>query len=196
MELLKAISSVPWQPGIGDPTLFGWLTVLAYLAAAVTCGVCAWRAQHIFKPDPVWPHRLIWSGLAAALLFLGLNKQLDLQSWFTAVIKTIAYEQGWYAMGQRAQVLFIAALGVTSLGFLSVVGWKMRHLWRQYWLLLLGFVFIARFVIVRAAAFYGVPLPELSRFTGGFKITWLLELLGACCIALAAAFNLRRRSVT
>ncbi len=191
MSLFEIVSSVPWQPEIGDPTLFGWLTVLAYTAAAAACAVCAWRAEDIFGAKHGWQHRLIWGGLAAALLFLGINKQLDLQSWFTAVIKTLAYEQGWYALGQRAQIYFIAGLGMVSLFVMAMITWQMRGLWRHYWLLLLGFLFLARFVIVRAASFYGVPLPQLSQLTGGFRITPFLEILGACCITLAALLNLR-----
>ena len=26
-----------WRPGIGDPTPLGWMTVIAYLAASLTC---------------------------------------------------------------------------------------------------------------------------------------------------------------
>ena len=189
------VRSVPWQPGIGDPTLFGWLTVLAYIVAAATCIACAWQAARLFNSDRVWQQRLIWSGLAIGLLFLGVNKQLDLQSWFTAIMKEMAYEQGWYEMGQRGQILFIALLGLASIGVLLVVSWQMRHEWRQSWLLLLGLVFLARFIIVRAASFYGVPLPELSQFTNGLRITWLLEILGAGSIALSALLHLRRRDV-
>lgn len=196
MNLLENISSVPWQPNIGDPTLWGWLTVIAYLLAAAACLVCAWRAERIFGPDHLWKHRLVWSGLALGLLFLGINKQLDLQSWFTAVVKVMAYEQGWYEVGQRAQILFVAVLGLATIVVLTVVAWQMRHVWRQYWLLLLGILFLARFVIVRAASFYAVPLPELSQFSGGLRITWMLEILGASCIATAALLNLRRRNVT
>ena len=177
---------------INSATLLAWLTVLAYLIAAALSLACAWRADRIFGPAHLWQHRLIWAGMAAGLFFLGVNKQLDIQSWFTAVAKAIAYEQGWYDMGQRAQILFIAGLGLISLIMLVVGAWFLRHVWRQYWLLGLGVLFVARFVVVRAASFYGVSLPELSRFTGGFRINWLLEIIGASVIALAAALNLRR----
>jgi hypothetical protein len=192
MEILRIIFSTPFRPHIGDPTLLGWLTVLAYLIAAALSLACVWQAERIFGQNHLWQHRLIWGGLAAGLLFLGVNKQLDIQSWFTAVAKAIAYEQGWYDMGQRAQVLFIAGMGIVSLGVLVVSAWFLRHVWRQYWLLGLGVLFLARFVIVRAASFYGVSLPELSRYTGGFRINWLLEIIAASVMALAAALNLRR----
>jgi hypothetical protein len=192
IEFFKIIQSVPFETNIGDPTLFGWLTVLAYLLAAGGCALCSIRAERIFGREHRLQHQLIWGVLAVGLLFLSINKQLDIQSWFTAVIKTIAYEQGWYEFGQRAQIIFIIGLIAISLTAIIIGAWFFRHVWRQYWLLGLGLLFIARFVIVRAATFYGVSLPELSRFTGGFRITWLLEFLGALVITMAAILNLRR----
>jgi hypothetical protein len=193
MNIFEIISSVLWQPQVGDPTLIAWLTVLAYLLAATACAVCAWRADTIFGEEHVWQHRFLWGAMAVGLLFLGVNKQLDLQSWFTAVIKTIAWEKGVYEWGRRAQVYFIAGLALVSLIIFVAIAWIFRHVWRHYWLLLLGLVFIARFIVVRAATFYGVSLPELSRFTGGFRVTGMLEIAGALVIALAAYLNIRHR---
>lgn len=192
MGIIEIIRSVHWEPHIGDPTLLGWLTVVAYLLAAVACAICAWRADEIFGDDHVWQHRLLWGAMAIGLLFLGFNKQLDLQSWFTAVIKKIAWEYGLFDLGQKAQVLFIAGMVFITLIALMVIAWTFRHVWRHYWLLLLGLVFIARYIITRAAGFYGVSLPKLSQFTGGFYITWILELTGALVIGLAAYLNIRR----
>lgn len=192
MHIFEITRSVQWQLYIGDPTLFGWLTVLAYLLAAVACAICAWQADKIFGDEHVWQHRLVWGVMAAGLFFLGINKQLDLQSWFTAVIKSVAWQYGLYDLGRRAQVFFIAGMALVSLVIVAVIAWAFRHVWRQYWLLLLGLVFIARFVITRAAGFYGVSLPRLSRLTGGFQITWMLEILGTLVIGLAAYLNIRR----
>jgi len=161
------------------------------MVAALASFICAWRSQDIFGTNNLWEHRLVWGGLAFGLLFLGINKQLDLQSLFTAVVKIVAYEQGWYAIGQRAQVYFILVMGLVSLVLLASLAWQMRHQWRRYWLILLGLLFLARFIIVRAASFYAVPLPELSRLTGGIKVTWLLEILGSFLIAVAAIYNIR-----
>jgi hypothetical protein len=115
MRLVEFSRSFQWQPHIGDPTLLGWLTVVAYLLAAIACTVCAWRADAIFEGEHVWQHRLIWGGMAVGLLFLGINKQLDLQTWFTAVIKTTARQYGLYDLGRQAQVYFIFAMILLSL---------------------------------------------------------------------------------
>ena len=158
--------------------------------------MCALRVEQIFSNKNVLQHRLVWGMLATGLFFLGLNKQLDLQSWFTAVIKAIAYEKGFFELGQTLQVWFIIGLAVASVVIFGGLIWTLRHVWRQYWLIFLGALFLARFILVRAASFYGVPLPQLSRFTGGFRINWLLELLGTIVIIIAAGLNLRRAKNT
>ena len=37
-SLLASFESGEWRLGIGDPTPIGWLTVFAYLVAAIVCG--------------------------------------------------------------------------------------------------------------------------------------------------------------
>lgn len=192
MEIVEILKSNPFRISIGDPSVLGWATVLAYWVAAGVSGLCAWRADRIFGGKQVWEHRLVWGGLSAGLFFLGVNKQLDIQSWFTTIVKAVAYVQGWYALGQWAQTLFVGAIAVTTMFMAAFLIWRMRAAWRHYWLLLLGFLLLARFIVVRAASFYGVALPELSQFTGGIRINWLLELVGTAIIILAAWLNLRR----
>ena len=176
----------------GDPTLLGWLTVIVYLLAAGLCWGCAWRARVIFGADFVAQHRLIWGGLTLGLLGLGINKQLDLQSGLTTVLRNIAISQGWYESGQQLQIIVLFLAGLLAIAGFIWLAYYLRHVWRHYWLLLFGLLFLARFIFVRVASFWGVPLPPLSQFTGGVQINWLLELVGAAVIGLAALINLWR----
>lgn len=189
MAVLDVLYKLDWRPGIGDPTLLGWLTTVAYLVASALCLLCAVRVGRIFSDRSARPHRLVWGGLAAVLLFLGVNKQLDLQSVFTATIREIAFAGGWYGIGQKLQAIFIFLLVVAALLGLICLAWTMRRNWRQYWLLIVGLLFLARFVIVRAATFYDVHLPQLSRLAEGFRINPYLELAGLATIGLAAFRN-------
>lgn len=175
----------------GDHSLLAWATMLVFVVAGGLCLLCAVRADRIFDRGNVWAHRLIWGGMGFLLFFFAVNKQLDWQTDFTVLVKQIAWEQGWYAYGQRLQVLFVFGLMAVALLGLLFFAWHLRHSWRRYWVLLLGLLLLARFITVRAASFYGVVLPEFSQYTGGFRITWLLELFGALILAAAAWGNLR-----
>lgn len=194
MSILKVISSVPLDLRFGDPTLLGWLTFAFYLIAAAGCLACVPFARRIFGEGKARVHQFIWLGLAAFLFFLGINKQLDLQSWFTAVVKAIAWEQGWYEDGQRAQVYFLAGVGLVGFTAVASLGWLVRRSWRRYLFIFLGLLVILRFILVRIATFYAISLPELSQFTGGFRINAALELIGAAVITLTALNNLRHMS--
>src|SRR3569833_3825399 len=82
-----------WRPGIGDPTVVGWVTVIAYAVAAVLCLQSALRILHV---KDAGPRVVFWSVLAVIMLLLGINKQLDLQTWFTLEGKKLALSEGWY----------------------------------------------------------------------------------------------------
>jgi hypothetical protein len=79
-----------WEIGIGDPTPLGWITVAAYAAAAVL----AWRNAGAARRTAV-PHSF-WIALTALMLALGINKQLDLQTWLSQAGRDLAIAQGWW----------------------------------------------------------------------------------------------------
>ena len=190
MEVLHLLSKVHWHAKVGDPEPFAWVTVVGYLLAAIGCIGCAVKAELIFGKPKVRLHRAIWIFLGVILFFLAVNKQLDLQILFTQTVKILATHYRIYEFGRQSKKYFILGLGLLSAGGLSWILWQVRHEWRRYVVILLGAVFIVRFVIVRAATFYGVGLPKFSVFTGGIKLNWLMEFLGALTVAIAAFFNL------
>ena len=59
-----------WEPGIGDPTVYGWVTVAAYALGALFC----WQASRSGAPR----EQRFWLVLTAIMAFLCVNKQLDL----------------------------------------------------------------------------------------------------------------------
>jgi len=98
---LDYLQQITWRPGIGDPTVMGWVTVGAYAVAAAVAGVAAHRARGAAAPHP-GPDRT-WLLVAGLMALLCVNKQLDLQSLFTDLGRVLAREQGWYA--RRREVL-------------------------------------------------------------------------------------------
>ena len=176
-----------WSPGIGDPTFLGWLTVVAYLVAATLCyrlrGRFSSSADSLRRRE-----RLFWSGLAATLFFLCVNKQLDLQTAMTELLRQIALEDGWYGVRRRFQLGFIVAM-VLSLPLASFAFFRVaRRFPLSTRLAGFGMVTIAVFVVVRASSFHHVDLLLGERFLF-LRMNWILEL-GGISIVLASA---RRR---
>ena len=174
-----------WHPGIGDPTAIGWITVAAYVAACVLCAVCAQRSSRNEQ------QRRFWWVLAIVMLVLGINKQLDLQTWFTEVGRDMARAQGWYGVRQQVQVAFISTLAV--LGLLSQF-WlyrSLRDFGREARLAAVGLAFLAVFVVMRAASFHHADTLLGLKLGGWLTVNALLELGGIGCIAWAALQRLR-----
>lgn len=187
MNLIDTIRGVDFDFGIGDPTFVGWFTVVAYLMAAGLSAVNAWRAR---AGTDRTVYRL-WSSLTALLLFLAVNKQLDLQSYVTAVGRAVAREQGWYEARGNVQLAFILAVAATTVIMLALATWALRGVRRQQWLTLVGITMILGFVLIRASSFHYVDAIIGLQFRG-FRVNWIIELGAIGTFAIAAVSQIRR----
>ncbi|MDK3072925.1 isopropylmalate isomerase [Sedimentitalea sp. JM2-8] len=174
-----------WSPKIGDASVMGWVTVAAYGGAALLCAVAFSRA-----PDRAV--RVFGWALAVLLAALMVNKQLDLQSAFTATGRCISQIQGWYEHRQQFQFRFILGL----LAVCAILGagafWLMRQHLRQVWLALLGLLLVISFVAVRAVGFH--HFDEVINFrVKDVRMNWVLELSGLVLISINAIWLLFRR---
>lgn len=176
-----------WHAGIGDPSLFGWVTVGFYLLASYL----SFRQYRRLKQVDL--SAVFWLGLAGLLFLLAINKQLDLQTFFTEVMREHALSHGWYENRRGLQVGFITLLAV---GFLAVLLWlrvALARSWQQYRLAWLGIVLLSTFILMRAASFH-----HFDRFIGaellGIKWNVILEI-GALLILIVAALKRPAESV-
>ncbi len=163
-----------WSPGIGDPTVGGWLTVILYAGVAwASLLVVKHEKQRLIVMTKHEP--LIWRLLMAGLILLGINKQLDLQSAFTEFARTLAIEQGWYEQRRQYQEAFIAAvpiIGLTALAAMLLLVWgaPSATLWACG-----GAAGLVIFVAIRAASFHHVD-ELLGWRLAGLPLNWVLEM--------------------
>jgi hypothetical protein len=178
-----------WLPGIGDATPVGWFTVLAYFAAAWLCWrvVSPRRLQRATMPTA---QQRFWWVLMAAMAFLGINKQLDLQTAFTEIGRAVAQSGGWYEQRHKVQVVFIGLVGVGGVLALAALGWISRPLSRSRALALGGLVFLGSFVVIRAASFHHVDL-LINATVFSLRWNWIVELSGIALVAGGAALAWR-----
>ena len=178
--LFAAVEGGRWKPGIGDPTVMGWLTVAAYFVTALGCYWSAWREP---LPDGTRrPHTrpaAFWLVLAGLLVALGINKQLDLQSLATQIGRDAIHGWNLYEKRRVLQVGFMLAVGLMCAGSFAALLWVARHSLRHRWLAIVGMLFILGFVVIRASSFHNVNV-LLSARLGGMKWNWILELGGIC----------------
>jgi hypothetical protein len=172
-----------WTPGIGDPTIGGWITVVLYFLATVSCWI---TSRHIKTKE-----RRLWTAITVLFLFLGINKQLDLQSALTELGRVFAYAQGWYGQRQIVQLVFILFVAIACvLVFATLLLWT-SHASFPTWIALAGTTIVIGFVLIRAASFH-----HIDRFIGntvlGARWNWILEMGGICVVLLASEWRRRR----
>lgn len=170
-----------WEPGIGDPTVGGWITVVAYGVAAW----CCWQARKAQGIRHATAPARFWLLVCAAMALLGVNKQLDLQTAFTELGREIARSEGWYGQRHEVQIGFIAWIslaGAVAAGWLGRLSWPLS---RGRGLALGGLAFLLVFVLVRASSFHHVDL-WLTDTALGLRWNWILELSGIALVAHGA----------
>ncbi len=179
-----------WHPGIGDPTPVGWITVFAYFGAALL----AYRALRLhWAAPPSKERRLLlafWATVLCAMVLLGVNKQLDLQTWLTEIGRDLAKSEGWYRRRQAVQIAFIGAISLMGIAGLLEATLVLRSVFRRIAGALLGLGFLVTFVIVRAASFHHI---DALLGYGTIRLNWVLELGGIALIALSASRQGRKR---
>jgi hypothetical protein len=171
-----------WHLGIGDPTIFGWLTVLAYLAAVVR-SIAKSNESKKFGGNYHF-----WIFLAIFLFLLAINKQLDLQSWFTQIMKDSAQANGWYRYRRPVQVAFIGIIGICMMIALLSLRLYLANSWRHYKLAWLGIILLCTFILMRAASFHHFDI-FINHQILGLKINVILEIGAILLIIIGTIYN-------
>jgi hypothetical protein len=167
-----------------DPTS-AWAIVFAYFAAVCVALRCAHRSGGDRQS------RRFWLLAAATLLLLGLNKQLDLQTYLTTWGRDLARQDGWYEQRRLVQLAFLAALAAGAAAIALVGAWALRGAPRSVWAAAAGLGLLAVFVLARAATFHHIDLWVNVELAGLRRGRWL-ELAGILVVAASTLAFLRR----
>jgi hypothetical protein len=220
--LARASEQGGWEPGIGDPTFFGWLAVFCYFGAAYLAyragkmerglqprssemahgwSRLARDAMEKIRASLKDPSRILmpgysstasqvllptfWFALCGVLVFLGVNKQLDLQSCFTQVGRDMAKSEGWYEKRRMVQGVFVVVMAVLGMLIIATSYWYVHAAWRRYRIAFFGIIYLVTFVVIRAASFHHIDV-FLKSGVGGLYFNHILELGGILFIGYAA----------
>lgn len=177
------MSSATWKDAeqsasfinFGDHTFFGWMTVLMYFVACCRTGYQAKMTQANKESG------FFWLGLTVLLLVLGLNKQLDLQTYLTDWLRSAAKAHGWYEQRRGYQLLFIVVMGLTIPILLISLRMFLYRSWQRYRMTWIGIVLLLIFVLVRAASFHHVDM-VFYQTIGSLRYYQALEMLAILVI--------------
>ncbi len=183
-------SILKWQFRLDNPTILGWTVVAAYIAAAACCGRAALKA----RGDSARSFAPVWWLLAAGLVFLGINKQLNLQTLMIVIGRNVSNAEGWYGARRRVQLIFSVVFAVSCLVALVWLLSRCRQFFVENRLVLAGVIVLALFVVLRAATinhadeFLRIKLKDEHW-------AWVLEIAGSALIGTGAAQQASRNSL-
>jgi len=165
---------------VGDPTIAGWLIFGTYI---LLVGRLAWKARISSLQGGSYN---LWLLLAVLFLLLGINKQLDLQTWLLQTFKELSIQHGWYEQRRGLQIAFLVALATTMLISLISLRFFLLSMWHRYKLIWLGTMLLFGFIFMRAASFQHIDVALTSSIAG---IPWhvVCEMI-ALFIILAGTF--------
>ncbi|KPF66328.1 hypothetical protein IP88_12925 [alpha proteobacterium AAP81b] len=152
---------------VHDAGVVPWLAVTGYFVAMAI----AWQIRGVTSDR----ERQFWTAAALVLLSLGVNKQLDLQTEFTAVLRSLARDGGWYAGRRQLQILFLIGLAIGTVVGGTRLARLVDGLRSPVLLALAGLLARGAFVVVRAASFHHLDV-TLGFRVAGLKIHQLIEL--------------------
>lgn len=173
-----------WSATNGDPTVWGWLIVVAYFVAAFLCAKKIRRFQAI-ESDSNRTLKTFWILVCTLLLTLGINKQLDIQSLITFALKDTAIHYGWYDQRRIYQEWFILSVLFLALTFTISLSIAFKSILKDHILAVFGMVLLIAFVAIRASSFHHMDhIIGLPIF--GTNINFVLEMTGIFLIAVNA----------
>ncbi|MFM1869166.1 MAG: hypothetical protein RL591_2574 [Planctomycetota bacterium] len=179
-----------WEFGVGDPTVLGWTITVAYAVAAwmtLRAAACAnaWRGRRITGVTAPIGEGLVrfWLFACVVVVILGLNKQLDLQRLLTETARAIAKDGGWYRDRKPLQYGVMAVCFLAAMGVSCWMAWTLRGYWRRIWLVVVGVLILAAYVVMRGTSHHDVD--ALMR-AGPVPLKDSMELVGIACIMWSA----------
>jgi hypothetical protein len=175
-----------WSPGIGDPSIAGWLAVFAYLAVAVQGSV-----NYVMSKDSIVERRA-WLFIVLFMTFLSVNKQLDLQTWVTQVGRDWFKQHGIYDIRAPFQTGFIAALALAALVAVLTIRAKLSSSWSRFRVVVIGIAGLLFFITMRATTIHHVDW-MLGVRLGELKVNNLVELTSILIVSVGTYLWYRKQ---
>ncbi len=185
MHPLAIMTPDGWRPGIGDPDFLGWTITLTYFLVAGLCAwawrgesALGWRSRHAVRPG-------VWVALAALLVFLGCNKQLDLQQLVVATAKDAVRALGLWDLRRPIGFGLVGAGAVAGAAGMYALYRYVGRTRPRYQMAFVGLAYLGTFVVARAGSFLPVLGKINRRHLEGMHL--VLELGALIIIGVCAA---------
>ena len=185
-----SIENERWVPGIGDPTIIGWVIVALYFVVALICIKAVFVSVNNKQHETIHDNfpseksiQLFWLSLVFILILLGINKQLDIQTLFVQIGRDMAKLHGWYEYRRMIQLIFITFIGIIGISTLTILIRTYRNSPSAVKVSLLGSIILFTFILLRASSFYHIG-DLINIDLSSIRINEILELGGLIIIGV------------
>ena len=181
-----------WQTAFDDTAVFGLLITALYFVAFLL-SIAVVFVDHAIFVNKRRVQSLFWWSIAAFMLLMSINKQLDLQTIFIGLGKSLFLALDLYDVRRDYQRLF-------SIGFVLVVALcliftfiKLLPVIKKHLLAMVGLLFLVIYIDVRMLAVnrLGQVFDPLGQ---GIPVERLFEFAGVLLIMMNAIILLRQKN--
>ena len=173
-----------WKLGVGDPSYEGWAICILYLLASVM----SWfRCRSFRESDPDYSR--LWIFISGGLLFLGINKQLDLQTIISDIGRWIATELSLMEQRHIFKIVFMLLLLIIGLWFLFRFKAKIIKMFHKEKFTVLGLALLMAFIFLRATSFH-ILSDEVNEILNSFRFFLIFELMALMVIIFSLLENI------
>lgn len=190
-SLIQANAGFEWQLAIADPTVMGWLIVALYGVAEYYCVLNYRRREKLIDQPRKRRLGVYWFALSLGMLFMGFNRQLDLQSLIHEVTEELARDDGWLALSRGLKLALLAGIMLSVVIALAWFIRLMKTLGDKVLISALGFSVLVAFVVMQAAGFYVEQMDLAEPMTPVGPAGRVFELTGIALIIGGARRSLR-----
>ncbi len=174
-----------WKTNRGDYSFSGWMITFFYICSFVVLLFVAGKSSGVAIRDKVF-----WHSICAIILFLSINKQLDIQMLFTDIARTAAKEYQVYAIRKPFQIRIISFFASMGISFFIPLMILLRRCHKSIFLATGGVFCLFTFLCLRLVSHHKVEA-VFSHSVGIFTYFDFLELLGIFLVSSSAVWYFR-----
>ncbi len=174
--LSKGYSQGYWKDFRGDYTFIGWAITFIYALWICILLSYIYRTSFASRTDTVF-----WWTAFSIILFLAINKQMDLQMLITDIARTAAKEYQLYEIRKPFQIQFISLFATLGFGFITLIIFFINKAHKSLLLASVGISLLFSFLVIRLIShhktetFFGQSLGYLNLFD-------VIEISGICVV--------------
>lgn len=177
--LKKGYQTGYWKTYRGDYSLSGWIITFFYAVCCLSLIIFFLRTSFVTLLD-----QLFWFGIFGVIVFVSINKQLDLQMLITDVMRTALKEYQLYETRKPFQIRIISLFATLGVGTISFVMYLFRKSHKSMFVALGGIGTIFSFLVLRLISYHKIEA-LLVQNVGIFTVFDCFEIVGIWMVILS-----------